>query len=189
MKSTEQRCHTIESQDYGHIEEKNHIFQECNALQLGKGTCDLIINGVQGSMFYYPYKALETVSGAPEYPDLLMASVKDIACMKMTAIAQRGAKKDFYDLYEILQEEKYSPDDLLDMLHEKFGADENILNTMIMGLSYFDDAEKQQMKKVFMNADWAVIKRASIRLAEELEACCLLKYREDENAPTGRQGI
>lgn len=34
--------------------------------------------------------------------DLILASEKDIGAMKLSAIAGRGSKKDFYDLYILL---------------------------------------------------------------------------------------
>lgn len=68
-----------------------------------------------------------------------MVSAKDIAAMKLVAIAQRGSKKDFFDLYELL--ERYSLETIFDFFRRKFpGQDPSYV---IRSLTYFDDGELQ----------------------------------------------
>lgn len=147
--------------------------QECYrdsiVLDLSNGTCDMQIENVQVSLFHYPYPLLEKISGSPEYPNLVIAGPKDIACMKMEAIAQRGAKKDFYDLDCIRKDFGYSAADLLDAYRQKYGKNEQMLRPVIMGLSYFEDAETQKLPHTYMRMEWGDIKKDSIQLSQELE--------------------
>src|SRR3989344_7938351 len=58
------------------------------------------LGGVKFSLFYYPYPLLKkTIS----FRNINIASVTDIAAMKIAAISERGTKRDFIDLYFILQ--------------------------------------------------------------------------------------
>ena len=52
------------------------------------------------SLFQYPYPFLETDS----FEGVKVASALDIVSMKIAAITQRGVKRDFVDLYYILQD-------------------------------------------------------------------------------------
>ena len=47
-----------------------------------------------------------------------LASLNDIAAMKVSAIVNRGTKKDFIDLYTLLQ--SFTLDDILDMYNRKY---------------------------------------------------------------------
>ena len=65
-----------------------------------KGTVDVLLDGVQVSFFFYPNNLVDDTVNNNEIPDLKMASILDIAAMKVAAIGGRGAKKDFFDLYK-----------------------------------------------------------------------------------------
>ncbi|MDR0859684.1 MAG: hypothetical protein LBO09_01510 [Candidatus Peribacteria bacterium] len=60
--------------------------------------------------------------------------------MKLSAIAKRGAKKDFFDMYELLKE-RYSLAEMFIFYQEKFKNAE--LGFLLRSLLYFDDAEMQ----------------------------------------------
>lgn len=66
-----------------------------------KGTLYVIINNVRLSFLYYPYPFMEDVI---KWQGIALASPIDIAGMKAVAIIQRGAKRDFIDLYFVLQD-------------------------------------------------------------------------------------
>ena len=68
-------------------------------IQNQKGTCDVLLNEVQVSFFYYPNKVIKEFIETDEIPNLKIASILDIAIMKIIAIGGRGAKKDFFDLF------------------------------------------------------------------------------------------
>ena len=72
--------------------------------------------------------------------NIRMLSTKDISAMKLNAIAGRGSKKDFIDLYFLLDE--HSIKKILSFYENKY-ADSYIFMVQ-KSLTYFDDADKQQ---------------------------------------------
>ncbi len=101
-------------------------------------------------------------------PKLKMASVLDIAVMKIIAIGGRGAKKDFFDLYNIMNRDNVTIDELAKGLIQKCGTNINYAN-IIMGLSYFEDAEQEILPKTFIKYDWNDIKNYFINLQEDFQ--------------------
>ena len=90
---------------------------------------------------------------------LYLASIKDIAIMKLIAISQRGTKKDFFDLYYICNNFDITIKEILDILDKKY--DKNKINYLhiIQSLAYFEDAEDENLPKVFIKYDWNIIKK------------------------------
>lgn len=64
-------------------------------------------------------------------------SVKDIAAMKLHTICGRGKKKDFFDVYALLQ--LYSREKLIEWFTQKY--DETQLIFLWRSILYFEDAE------------------------------------------------
>ena len=133
-----------------------------------KGTCDVIINGVQVSFFYFPNKVIKEFINVEEMPNLKIASILDIAVMKIVAIGGRGAKKDFFDLYNILTKNNIIIDEIAKGLIQKYGNNINYAN-VIMGLSYFEDAEQEILPKTFVEYDWEVIKNYFIKFQNDFQ--------------------
>ncbi len=85
-----------------------------------------------------------------------LASVEDLATMKLSAVAQRGAKKDFVDIYAIGI--KHLPlNKMLSCYQKKFHVKD--IAHVLFGLVYFDDAEKEKMPEMLWKVDWNTIKR------------------------------
>ena len=137
-------------------------------IQNQKGTCDVILNGVQVSFFYYPNKVLKDFTKAEEMPNLKMASVLDIAVMKVVAIGGRGAKKDFFDLYNIIEKCNITVKELVNGLKQKCGNNINYVN-IIMGLSYFEDAEDEILPNAFVDYNWENIKEFFIEFQKKVQ--------------------
>lgn len=141
---------------------------ELEVKQNQNGTCDVILNEVQVSFFYYPNKIIKELVTTKEIPKLKMASILDIAVMKIVAIGGRGAKKDFFDLYNIINKCKISIKELADGLIKKCGNETNYVN-IIMGLSYFEDAEQEILPKTFVEYNWEEIKEFFINYQKEFK--------------------
>lgn len=91
--------------------------------------------------------------------NIRMASIEDIAAMKLDAITGRGSKKDFYDLFFLLQH--YSIDELFSFYSEKYPHQTTF--HVIRSLSYFEDAEIQPNPIVFdKTISWDVVKQKII---------------------------
>lgn len=66
-----------------------------------------------------------------------VAALRDLAAMKLAAIAKRGLRRDFWDLHEILTSDAVSPSQLLDDYRAKFGTSEadiyHVLRSLVRG--------------------------------------------------------
>ncbi len=72
-----------------------------------------------------------------EIDGVRMLDIRDIAPMKLKAIAQRGSKKDFYDIFFLLNVLPIS--EMLRLFSDKFKQQE--VFHIIKSLTYFEDAE------------------------------------------------
>ena len=98
-----------------------------------KNTLTIIIDeNIKLSFFTYQYSLLNPLI-SEEYINL--ASIEDIACMKLSAIVSRSVEKDYIDLYFILQNNKLAK--LLELSQKKFPSLD--ANLIIKSLTYFDD--------------------------------------------------
>ena len=110
-----------------------------------------LLDGVKVDFVNYPYPWIDE---AVQEGVIRLASPQDIAAMKINAIEGRGSKKDFIDLYFLLQ--RYSMEDILGFYARKYP--EYSLFRALMSLTYFDDAEHQFMPKMFSDVTWENIK-------------------------------
>jgi hypothetical protein len=86
-----------------------------------------------------------------------VADIKDIGCMKISAISSRGSKKDFIDLFFICQ--KIALGKMLQFFEKKYKEiDYNIMH-IIKSLVYFEDAEKDPMPKMLTPVSWQKVKK------------------------------
>ena len=88
-----------------------------------------------------------------------LASPKDIAAMKISAIEGRGSKKDFFDLYFLLQH--YTLEEILGFYVQKYP--QFSMFRVRMSLTYFEDAEKQENPTMFEIVDWETIKETIVQ--------------------------
>ncbi|MBS7252243.1 MAG: nucleotidyl transferase AbiEii/AbiGii toxin family protein [Candidatus Freyarchaeota archaeon] len=102
----------------------------------------------------YPYPLLERPK---KLMKIKVAGLTDIGCMKLDAIATRGRKRDFVDLYFICQ--KHCPlEKLLLAFTKKYRATGYNLSHILKSLTYFADAEKDPMPKMSVRTNWHTIK-------------------------------
>lgn len=100
------------------------------------------------------YRQYSWIDDPVQDDGLLLASPKDIAAMKINAIEGRGTRKDFVDVYALLQH--YSLSDLLSFYSQKY-PNFSIFRALL-SLTYFDDAEQQAMPVMFDPTSWEVMK-------------------------------
>lgn len=84
-----------------------------------------------------------------------MASVKDIAAMKLNAIEGRGTKKDFIDLYFLL--EIFTLPEMISFFNEKYPDHTEFM--MMKSLSYFEDADHFPEPVMYRSFDWEICKQ------------------------------
>lgn len=85
---------------------------------------------------------------------LRLASDKDIGAMKLAAITGRGTKKDFIDLFELLQH--YSLLELIGFYEQKYHDGSVFL--VLKSLVYFEDADAEITPYLLRNYSWEDIK-------------------------------
>ncbi len=135
--------------------EKLSEYGEVKVAQSTKNILITKINDVKVDFVNYKYPLLTDCL----YTDnIRMLSTKDIAAMKLNAIAGRGSKKDFIDLYFLLNE--FSLKDILSFYEEKF-SDGSVFMVQ-KSLTYFDDADLQQQPKIFLDFNWETCKQKII---------------------------
>ena len=120
-----------------------------------KGTLHLTVSGIPASLLRYRYPLLsqpEAVAGVP----VPVASLDDLECMKLSAIAGRGAARDFWDLHGVLRARGRSLGDALEAYRRKY-ADEDI-GHVVRSLVYFAEAEAEPMPAGLTEEHWARIK-------------------------------
>jgi len=98
----------------------------------------------------YPYRLLSEVQ---EIDNIRFLSQNDIIPMKLSAIANRGAKKDFYDIYELLK--NISLKTMLELFTMKYPDIEQF--HILKSLVYFDDAENQFDPITLNNTNWQIV--------------------------------
>lgn len=90
------------------------------------------------SLFKYDYPIIKPFV---ETKDLLLLSLEDIAAMKTVALIQRGRKRDFVDIYFLL--ERFDVEKILKFTQEKYGRLYNEY-AALRALAYFEDAEAEE---------------------------------------------
>lgn len=81
-----------------------------------------------------------------------IADPRDIAAMKVSAIASRGTKRDFVDLYVSAQ--RYGLSEILRLFEKKYAQAHYSKLHILKSLIYFADAEKDPMPHMLVAFDW-----------------------------------
>lgn len=104
----------------------------------GEATLKMEVDGVPIDVVRYPYPLLDpAIPGPAGFP---VARLMDLATNKLAAIAKRGLRRDFWDLYVIVQS-GISLQDACAAYVRRFGVAESDLYHVTMGLTWFEDAE------------------------------------------------
>ncbi len=114
-----------------------------------------IADGVKVSFFHYPYPLIEVVQS---FAGLAVASARDVACMKLVAVGQRGLRRDFIDLYSLLAALHVDLWELWLQTQRKFGLRDDSVYWLARGLSYFEDAEAEAEPKLRRPLRWADVR-------------------------------
>ena len=88
----------------------------------------------------------------------VLASDCDIAAMKVNAIIGRGTRKDFIDLYVLLQH--YSLAEIMQFYRQKYPEFSEY--RALLSMTYFEDAEMQDVPQMFINTSWEDMKKTIV---------------------------
>lgn len=112
-----------------------------------------IVNNIKVDFVHY--SCYPWIDDAIRENDIRLASAKDIAAMKINAIEGRGTRKDFVDIYYIL--EHFTLSEIMNFYKEKYPNYSDF--RALMSLTYFEDAEQQPMPKMFDKTSWTDMKQ------------------------------
>jgi hypothetical protein len=117
-------------------------------------TLHATVGGVKISFLAYPYPVLFPFSS---FQGVNVADSRDIACMKISAIASRGTKRDFVDLYVMAKQGGLAS--LLGWFGKKYAEVNLSLPHVLKSLIWFEDADKEPMPDMLIPLAWDEVKR------------------------------
>jgi Nucleotidyl transferase AbiEii toxin, Type IV TA system len=134
--------------------QKFQILEGFSLVSKSPGTVYANIRETKVSFIAYVYPMLfpfERFLGAK------IADPRDISCMKLSAIASRGTKRDFVDLYVLAKQ--YGVDQLLVWFKQKFAQTNYSIVHILKSLVYFEEAEQDPMPDMLVPLSWDDVKR------------------------------
>lgn len=132
------------------------------------GTLYIEVRGVPASVITYRYPLLSPPAPNAELA-VRVASLDDLACMKLSAIASRGMARDFWDLHALLAHGVAGGvlDEALRLYQKKFAADD--IGHVVRSLVYFGDAEAAPLPLGLSPTEWQRIRRDFEQWVRQLE--------------------
>jgi hypothetical protein len=133
---------------------------ELSVLERSEDTIHLVVDGVDVSIFVLP----KIKKHAPEQS----LSADGVLATKLHAILDRGTRRDFFDLYVMMQQEQVGIAHCFHALRKVYGEEINE-GLFVRAITFFDDAEReprlagegasdwQRLKQFFMTAAGALI--------------------------------
>jgi len=112
------------------------------------------IDKVKFSLFGYRYPQ---VASPGFYGNIPLASLPDLAAMKLDTIIGRGSKRDFIDIYFLTQ--RFTLETLFSFYQAKYGNFEERELMLKKSLVYFADADQEEMPDMITPVDWSEIKK------------------------------
>jgi len=115
---------------------------------------------------FYGY-GFPLVAPLVEIEGIRLASIEDIALMKLDAMLSRAARKDFYDLYFICND--ISLKQLFTKADRKYQSVRDFEAQATKRLVYFENAENESEPSLIENVSWQTVKEYFIKQAKEIE--------------------
>jgi predicted nucleotidyltransferase component of viral defense system len=128
------------------------------------GNLIYLVNDVRVGFYGYGFPL---VVSAIETEGVRLASIEDIALMKLDAMLSRASRKDFYDLYFICQ--KIPISQIFKKADQKYPSVRDFEVQTTKRLVFFDHAEKETDPSLLHDANWNSVKKYFIKQAKEIE--------------------
>jgi len=125
-----------------------------------KSILQMVVNQVK--VDFVDYSRYSWIDEPVNGDGFVLASDKDIAALKVNAIIGRGTRKDFVDLYALLQH--YSLPEIMDFYRQKYPEFSEY--RALLSMTYFEDAEMQDMPLMFIDTPWEAMKKTIIKAVE-----------------------
>lgn len=130
-----------------------------------KGTLYMRIDGISVSCIHYPYALIYPLK---KYNNgIFLASVEDIAAMKLSALIARGTKRDFIDLFILCRNKALS--EIFNLYIRRFRSSASDTYLLLRSITYFADAEDDPMPVMIAPVDWETVKEFFIAEAKKIQ--------------------
>lgn len=131
--------------------------------QSDTGTLHTIMDSVRTSFLSYHHPL---IAPAQNCNGIQIADLYDIIPMKLIATAQRGMRKDFYDIYAFF-EAGWSLDAMFEAMERKFvNVHYNRLH-ILKSLTYFKDADEDEQPRSLTGTKWKEVKERLVERAAD----------------------
>ncbi len=127
------------------------------------GNLLMTVNSVRTGFFGYGYPLVAPTS---LLDSVRLASLLDIGLMKLDAVCDRATRKDFYDLYVIVQ--SIPLDTLLQLAKVKYPLVKDFEFMVYRGLAFFEIADRQTDPDLRTDLAWSVVKSYFIDQARRM---------------------
>jgi len=115
------------------------------------------IQNIKVDIVYFPHLPIADIV---EQENIRFYSSADIAAMKIQAILGRAQKKDFWDLYELLQH--YTLNQLIEWHKQKYPS-QMLAISIPNAITYFSEADQSETPVSYKGQTWEVIKKGISR--------------------------
>lgn len=141
-------------------------FPEAEVLSSTDAALQLKVADTPIDIVRYKYPLLVPAATGPE--GVRVASIRDLAAMKLAAISKRGLRRDFWDLHVITTQHR-GLNEIADDYRAKFGKSEADLYHVARALTYFEDAERAERLPAGLTPEkWSEIKTYFRNQAKQL---------------------
>ena len=137
-----------------------HTLGKVSILKQSRNILITEVNGVKVDFVNYRYPLLRNIL---EIDGIRLVSTADIAAMKFSAVAGRGRKRDFTDIYFLLQ--TFSLAEIMSFYNTKYNDGSEMM--VARSLTYFDDADGDQDMQMLKKAPWNTVKKTILKAVNQ----------------------
>ncbi len=150
-------------------ESVRRAFAEASTVAQTDASVQLLCDGAPIDIVRYPYPPLRAIERTPD--GIAVASLLDLATMKLGALSRRGLRRDFWDLSEIVRRGSVTLEEACRAYRERYGVAEADLYHVLRALTWFEDAERDTAFPAGLTEPaWSEIKAFFVREAPPLLA-------------------
>ena len=128
-----------------------YSFGKIQLLSQNKNIVVLQIDNIKVDFVNYRYPLIKEQINRE---NIRLYALPDIVAMKLAAIAGRGRKRDFIDIFFLF--EHYSLSEMMSFYNHKFSDGSELM--VARSLTYFEDAEQDEEPVLIKKAKWSEIK-------------------------------
>jgi hypothetical protein len=134
---------------------------ESKVVARSTGTLTLDASGTKLDFLRHAYPL---VAEPEDLEGIRLLSVSDVGAMKLNAIANRGSKKDFFDLCELMKH--HSLQGLLECFERKYPSSDRFI--VLRSLAWFEDADLEPDPVSLVGVTWPAAKELVISALRSL---------------------